>query len=58
MSVSAIKSTPPAPLAAAASLKVKKKTIPAKVSTVPTVAQAAPVKQSTPAASIRIDVKA
>jgi hypothetical protein len=58
MSVSSIKSTPPAQLAAAASLKPKKKTLPTKVSTVATIAQATPVKQSAPAASARIDVKA
>jgi hypothetical protein len=58
VSVSAIKSSPPAQLAAAASLKPKKKILPTKVSTVAAIAQATPVKQSTPAASARIDVKA
>jgi hypothetical protein len=58
MSVSAIKSTPPAPLAAAASLKPKKKALPAKVSTIATLAPATTVKQSAPTATTRIDVKA
>jgi hypothetical protein len=58
MSVSAIKSAPPAQLAAAAPLKPKKRTHPTKVSTVATAAKATPVKQSAPAASKRIDVKA
>ena len=58
MSVSAIKSTPAAPLAAAVSLKPKKKALPAKVSTIATIAQATPVKQSAPTATTGINVKA
>jgi hypothetical protein len=57
MSVSAIKSTPAVPLAAAPSLKAKKKIHTAKVPTAKS-APATPVKQSGAAASTSIGVKA
>jgi hypothetical protein len=60
MSVSAIKSTPAAPIAAAPSVKHKKKTHTAKVPTAAKSAPAAPVKPSgaTASTSTSINVKA
>jgi hypothetical protein len=58
MSVSAIKSTPAAPPAAAASLKHKKKIHSGKVLTAAKSAPATPVKPSGATASTSINVKA
>ncbi len=58
MSVSAIKSTPAVPLAAAASPKAKKKIHTAKVPTAAKSAPATPVKPSGATASTSINVKA